>query len=103
MIASWGGAALGLGGVWVVGCGWLVLQWAERGRTGQSLGWRLVGIVLVDEDTGGLLHVLDALPALAGFVWPVTRVRRQTWADSISRSVVVRSDLAERIALPDQQ
>ncbi|MFI9332650.1 RDD family protein [Kitasatospora sp. NPDC052868] len=102
------------GGYWVVGGGWLVLQWAERGRTGQGLGGRLVGIVTVDEDTGapigaaravwrGVLHGLDALPAFAGFVRPVTHVRRQTWADTISRSVVVRRELIDRIALPRQQ
>ncbi|WTA56412.1 RDD family protein [Kitasatospora purpeofusca] len=90
--------------------GWLVLQRAERGRTGQGLGGRLVGIVLVDEDTGapigparaiwrGLLHALDAVPTFAGFVRPVTHVRRRTWADTISRSVVVRTDLIDRIAL----
>ncbi|MFF2549060.1 RDD family protein [Kitasatospora sp. NPDC058063] len=101
------------GGYWVVGGGWLLVQWAERGRTGQGLGGRLVGIVLVDEDTGapigaaralvrGVLHVLDALPGFAGFVRPVTQVRRQTWADSISRSVVVRQDVIDRIALPRQ-
>lgn len=26
------------GGYWVVGGGWLLMQWAERGRTGQGLG-----------------------------------------------------------------
>uniref|UniRef100_UPI002F907159 RDD family protein n=1 Tax=Kitasatospora indigofera TaxID=67307 RepID=UPI002F907159 len=99
------------GGYWVVGGGWLVLQWAERGRTGQSLGQRLVGIVTVDEDTGapvgaarsilrGLLHTLDAAPAFAGFLRPVTHVRAQTWADTISRTVVVRMELINRIAAP---
>ncbi|MEE1821601.1 RDD family protein [Streptomyces sp. BE20] len=64
------------GGYWVVDGGWLLVQWAERGRSGQGLGGRLVGIVTVDEDTGapigaaraiwrGVLHVLDALPAFA--------------------------------------
>ncbi|MFD9597825.1 RDD family protein [Kitasatospora sp. NPDC059973] len=107
------------GGRWRVGTGWSgVGGWCSSGpsggRTGQGLGGRLVGIVTVDEDTGapigaaraiwrGVLHSLDALPAFAGFVRPVTHVRRQTWADTISRSVVVRQDLIGRIALPRQQ
>ncbi|WP_380282553.1 hypothetical protein [Kitasatospora purpeofusca] len=68
----------------------------------------------MDEDTGapvgparavvrGVLHVLDALLAFAGFVRPVTQGQRQTWADSISRSVVVRMDLIDRITLPGQR
>ncbi|MFF7459630.1 RDD family protein [Kitasatospora sp. NPDC008115] len=98
-------------GYWLVGGGWLVVQWAGRGRSGESLGQRLVGVVTVDEETGapvgparsilrGVLHVLDVLPAGAGFVRPVVHPRRQTWADSISRTVVVRRDLIEAIAQP---
>ncbi|MEU3565421.1 RDD family protein [Kitasatospora sp. NPDC006786] len=99
------------GGYWVVGAGWLVLQWAERGRTGESLGQRLAGVVLVDEESGapvgparsilrGLLHVLDTLPACAGYLRPLVHPRRQTWADSIARTVVVRRELIESIAQP---
>ncbi|MGW3077839.1 RDD family protein [Kitasatospora sp. NPDC001132] len=96
-------------GYWLVGAGWLVVQWAERGRTGESLGQRLAGVVTVDEETGapigaarsilrGLLHVLDTLPAGAGFLRPVVHARHQTWADSIARTVVVRRSLIETIA-----
>ncbi|MFF2545721.1 hypothetical protein ACFVUY_24525 [Kitasatospora sp. NPDC058063] len=64
------------------------MQWTERGRTGQGLRGRLVGIVLVDEDTGapigaaralvrGVLHVLDALSGFAGSAFrPFARQRR---------------------------
>ncbi|MET9402080.1 RDD family protein [Kitasatospora sp. NPDC002965] len=99
------------GGYWVVGGVWLVVQWVARGQSGESLGQRLAGVVTVDEETGapvgparsilrGLLHVLDVLPVCAGFVRPVVHPRRQTWADSISRTVVVRRDFIDSIAQP---
>ncbi|MFD5922799.1 hypothetical protein ACFVYP_40505 [Kitasatospora sp. NPDC058201] len=103
------------GGYWVVGGGWLVVRWAERGRGGQGLGRRLVGVVTVDEGTGpssgaargpgrrGVLHLLGTLPGFAGFVRPVTHVRRQTWADSMSRIVVVCREMTGRITRPRQQ
>ncbi|MGW2543069.1 RDD family protein [Kitasatospora sp. NPDC001574] len=96
---------------WAAGAAWLVVQWTVRGRTGQSLGQRLVGIVVVDQDTGApigparsilrsLLHTLDTLPLGAGYVRPVVHHQRQTWADTISRTVVVRMDLINTIAAP---
>lgn len=95
---------------WLVGAAFLLSQWALRGTTGQSLGQQLMGIVTVDEDTGApigkarsivrsLLHVLDVLPAFAGYARPVVHPRRQTWADTISRSVVMRMDFINSIAV----
>ncbi|MFF4821293.1 RDD family protein [Kitasatospora sp. NPDC001309] len=97
------------GGYWLVGAAWLVTQWVIRGQTGESIGQRLVGVVVVDEDTGapigparsilrGLLHVVDVLPMGIGFARPVTHPRRQTWADSISRTVVVQRAFIDSIA-----
>lgn len=94
---------------WVIGGGYLLWQAAVRGQTGQSLGGRIVGIVLVDEDTGApigparsvlrtVAHLLDALPGWAGFLRPVTHPRAQTWADTVSRTVVVRMSLINSIA-----
>lgn len=86
--------------------GW---QWALRGRTGQSLGQRVMRIVTVDEDTArplgparsivrSLLHVVDIAPAFFGLVRPIVHHRRQTWADQISRSLVVEMDVILAIA-----
>jgi hypothetical protein len=38
-----------------------------------------------------LLHILDALPCYLGFLWPLWDGKRQTFADKIVKSVVVRA------------
>ncbi|MFF2660631.1 RDD family protein [Kitasatospora sp. NPDC058032] len=94
---------------WALPLVFLVWQWAVRGRTGQSLGQRVMRIVTVDEDTArplgparsivrSLLHVVDVAPGFFGFVRPLVHHRRQTWADQISRSVVVDIDVINQIA-----
>ncbi|GAB7188935.1 hypothetical protein ATKI12_8766 [Kitasatospora sp. Ki12] len=94
---------------WLLGAGFLTWQWAVRGRTGESIGQRLMGIVLVDEDTGApvgparsvirsLCHVVDILPAFAGYARPVVHPRCQTFADSITHTVVVKRSLINSIA-----
>ena len=71
------------------------------GRTGQSLGKRVTGTWLVGLDDGrpigvldaflrDLLHVVDGL-AYVGYLWPLWDDQRQTLADKIIRSVVVRT------------
>jgi uncharacterized RDD family membrane protein YckC len=76
-------------------------QVIRQGRTGQSLGKQWVGIRLIREDNGqplggwltfgrALLHILDALPCYLGFLWPLWDAKRQTFADKIVKSVVVR-------------
>jgi len=75
-------------------------QWSLRGTTGQSLGQKLMGIAVVDEDTGqplgasrsilrSVLHIADIGTVFFGYIRPVFQYRRQTFADSISRSVVI--------------
>ncbi|MGW2545029.1 RDD family protein [Kitasatospora sp. NPDC001574] len=94
---------------WALPVAFMVWQWALRGRTGQSLGQRMMRIVTVDEDTArplgparsivrSLLHVLDVVPGFFGLVRPLVHHRRQTWADQISRSVVVEIDVINQIA-----
>ena len=94
---------------WLLGVVFLVWQAAQRGRTGQSVGQRLLRIVLVDEDTGApvgparsvlrsLLHVLDIGGLFFGYVRPIFQVRAQTWADQICRTVVVTQDAINKIA-----
>jgi uncharacterized RDD family membrane protein YckC len=94
---------------WVLGVGFLVWQAAERGRTGQSLGQRLMRIVTVDEDTGApvgparsilrsVLHFLDIGPVFFGYLRPVFHYRGQTFADQICRTVVVGVETVNAIA-----
>ena len=81
--------------------GWNVYnRWICGGRTGQSLGKRLTGIRLLSRVDGrpigtlnaflrDLLHVLDDF-AWVGYLWPLWDEERQTFADKIADTVVVR-------------
>ena len=70
-----------------------------QGRTGQSVGKRVVGIRLVAEATlappgpaqaflRDLCHVLDAY-SYVGYLWPLWDARRRTFADMVMRTLVV--------------
>lgn len=71
----------------------------KQGRTGQSIGKKVMGIRLVDEHTGqpigagmafvrDLAHTLDGF-AYIGYLWPLWDDKRQTFADKILNTVVV--------------
>ena len=73
----------------------------RQGRTGRSLGKEWVGITLIRESDGqpigagmtfvrGIAHILDALPFYIGFLWPLWDAKRQTFADKVCGTVVVR-------------
>ena len=72
------------------------------GTQGQSPGKKVVGIKLVKEADGQYLgfgmavvryiaHILDALSCLIGYLWPLWDAKRQTFADKIIGTVVVRT------------
>jgi uncharacterized RDD family membrane protein YckC len=72
------------------------------GTTGQTPGRKVVGIRVLREADGqvlgpgagigrGFLHILDALPLLLGFLWPIWDRKKQTFADKIIKSVVVKA------------
>lgn len=77
-------------------------QIVRQGRTGSSLGKQWVGITVVHDDNGRplggwltfgrtLLHVLDQLACYVGYLWPLWDAKRQTFADKIVKSVVLRT------------
>ncbi|GAA4556170.1 RDD family protein [Planotetraspora kaengkrachanensis] len=81
----------------------LWLRYLE-GTTGQTLGKRAVGIKTIKEETGeflgfgmafarALLHIVDALPGCIpiGYLWPIWDEKKQTFADKIVSSIVVRA------------
>jgi uncharacterized RDD family membrane protein YckC len=79
--------------------GWQIYnRWIVAGRTGQSLGKRVLKIKLVAEATGqpigalnaflrDLLHILDGI-AYVGYLWPLWDDKRQTFADKLMKTVV---------------
>ena len=94
-----GGLALFLGFLWLFG-GWIWNRIVRQGRSGRSLGKSALGIRLLDGQRlapvgagsaflRDIAHHLDAV-AFLGFVWPLWDARRQTFADKICGTVVVR-------------
>ena len=81
---------------------WVLYNAYQGGKTGQSLGKRALGTRLVRSSDGqpiggGLaigryfLHILDGLPCLLGYLWPIWDSKRQTFADKIVGSVVIKA------------
>ncbi|GAA4189804.1 RDD family protein [Microbispora amethystogenes] len=104
-VTSTGGGGIGviiylLGFVVAIGVTlWLKYQ---EGTTGQTVGKKVLGIKTVKEQTGeyigfgmafvrSLCHIIDGLPCYIGFLWPLWDAKRQTFADKIVGTVVVRA------------
>lgn len=95
------GLGLAIGG-WVIMLAFGIWNGILRqGRTGSSLGKQWVGIAVVSEQTGtpiggwrtfgrSWVHILDALPCLLGYFWPLWDNKRQTFADKIMNTIVVK-------------
>lgn len=93
VLASIGGLAfLGLA-IW---------QLIREGRTGQTVGKQALGIRLVRESDGQPLgvgmafvrriaHILDSLACYLGWLWPAWDAKRQTFADKICGTIVIRT------------
>ncbi|MGH3487006.1 MAG: RDD family protein, partial [Actinopolymorphaceae bacterium] len=73
----------------------------RQGSTGQSVGKQVLGLKLVRESDGqpigagmafvrAICHVLDALACYVGFLWPLWDQKRQTFADKIMSTLVIR-------------
>ena len=80
----------------------------QSGRTGQTYGRRLMGTRLVSRTSGtpvgpfnaflrDLPHVLDAMGGV-GYLWPLWDDARQTLADKVAHTVVVRTPALRRSA-----
>ncbi|MFJ8160021.1 RDD family protein [Streptomyces sp. NPDC096136] len=77
-------------------------QLFQEGSTGQSTGKKVVGISLRREADGSTLgfgrslvrklaHVLDTLPCHIGWLWPLWDEKKQTFADKVCGTVVIRA------------
>ncbi|MGH3344290.1 MAG: RDD family protein [Carbonactinosporaceae bacterium] len=80
---------------------WIWLKWRE-GATGQTIGKQVMGTRLLRERDGQvvgpglaiarlIVHILDSLACLLGWLWPLRDAKRQTFADKILGTVVVKS------------
>ncbi|NJP68332.1 RDD family protein [Streptomyces spiramenti] len=79
----------------------MILWGYLTGTTGQTPGKKAVSIEVLKESTGKpvgagigiartLLHIVNALPCFLGFLWPLWDAKKQTFADKIVGTVVVR-------------
>ncbi|WP_433894221.1 RDD family protein [Streptomyces sp. CA-111067] len=95
-----GGAAGALLGVVIGLVGTLGLSYME-GTTGQTPGRKAIGTRLLRESDGQvvgfglafgrrLLHILDAIPCYLGFLWPAWDDKKQTFADKLVHTVVIK-------------
>ncbi len=107
-----GGALLGHGGAgaaigfifYLASLGWVGYnRWYRAGTTGQSLGKSATNVRLINEQTGrpigggmafvrDLCHFVDAIICYVGFLFPLWDAKRQTLADKIVSTVVVKND-----------
>jgi uncharacterized RDD family membrane protein YckC len=80
---------------------WGYNRWYQQGKTGQSWGKKALGIRLVSEQSGqpigvgmafgrDIVHILDGLPCYIGYLWPLWDQKKQTFADKILKTIVVR-------------
>jgi uncharacterized RDD family membrane protein YckC len=81
--------------------GVIIWQVIQEGRTGQTIGKKVVGTRTLKEDTGQplgggmafvrqLAHFLDGLPCYLGYLWPAWDAKRQTFADKVCGSIVIK-------------
>ena len=100
-----GGAGAAIGFIfYLASLGWVGYnRWYRAGTTGQSLGKSATNVRLINEQTGrpigggmafvrDLCHVVDAVICYVGFLFPLWDAKRQTLADKIVSTVVVKND-----------
>lgn len=93
-------ALVAIGAIILIGLA--IWQLINEGRTGQTVGKKALGIRLVRESDGQplgigmafvrrLAHFLDSLACYLGWLWPAWDAKRQTFADKIIGSIVIRT------------
>jgi uncharacterized RDD family membrane protein YckC len=80
---------------------WTIYNKVIEGQTGQSYGKKIAGTKLISATTGQpvgagmaivrwIAHIIDALPCLLGYLWPLWDAKKQTFADKIVGTYVVK-------------
>jgi uncharacterized RDD family membrane protein YckC len=94
------GVLLAIGAIALIGLA--IWQLINEGRTGQTVGKKALGIRLVRESDGQplgvgmafvrrLAHFLDSIACYLGWLWPAWDAKRQTFADKVCGSIVIRT------------
>ena len=98
-----GRASLGLGLLLdLAALAWALYNASLQGQTGQSTGKKMAGTKLVHIQTGqfigggagigrAFVHILDGIPCYLGYLWPLWDAQKQTFADKIMSTVVVKA------------
>ena len=92
--------AVVLGLTYVAAFAWYVYQLVRQGRTGQTIGKKAMGTYLLREQDGQVIgaglsvaryfvHLLDAY-SVVGYLWPLWDKKKQTFADKLLHTVVVK-------------
>lgn len=93
----------GLGVVlYLAAFGWALYNAYLQGEGGQSTGKKMAGTKLVHAQTGqfigggagigrAFVHIVDGIPCYLGYLWPLWDKQRQTFADKIMTTVVVKA------------
>jgi uncharacterized RDD family membrane protein YckC len=88
--------------LWLAALAWGIYNAYLGGQTGQSYGKKIAGTRLLLEATGqppggGLgigrffLHIVDSIPCYVGYLWPLWDSKKQTFADKLVKTVVVKA------------
>jgi uncharacterized RDD family membrane protein YckC len=88
--------------VYIAAFAYSLFQAYQAGQTGQSIGKKTIGIRLISEKTGQpigggmgigryFLHIIDGIPCYLGYLWPLWDAKKQTFADKILSTVVVKA------------
>ncbi|MFJ8231623.1 RDD family protein [Streptomyces sp. NPDC094448] len=86
----------------VVGIGMFLWLRVQEGSTGQTPGKKAVGIKVLRQSDGAtigfgmaivrqLAHILDMLPCYLGYLWPLWDEKKQTFADKVCATVVIKA------------
>jgi uncharacterized RDD family membrane protein YckC len=87
--------------IWLAAVVWSIYNAVLGGQTGQSYGKKIAGTRLVSATTGGnigggmgfvraIAHIIDGIPCYLGYLWPLWDAKRQTFADKIIGTYVVK-------------
>jgi uncharacterized RDD family membrane protein YckC len=88
--------------LYLAALGWVFYNRYLEGTTGQSTGKKMAGTRLVRAQDGQLVgaglaigrafvHVVDGLPCYLGYLWPLWDKQKQTFADKILGTLVIKA------------